>query len=67
MPSEPLYADAVLDRIPKPDVVRDLLAKSIREAALLRSLLRVAERRQRYLDRAKAGVSGQGEGVARAS
>jgi len=34
-----------LDAIPDPDTVRNWLAQSIRESALLRCLLRVAERK----------------------
>ena len=37
----------LLESIPDPDTVRDWLATAIREAALLRSLLRVAERKAR--------------------
>lgn len=44
----PVQPQAILQGIPDPDTVRDWLAKSIREAALLRSLLRVAERKASY-------------------
>jgi hypothetical protein len=43
--SEP---EKVLDAIPDPQVIRSWLARAIRESSLLRSLLRVAERKSRY-------------------
>jgi hypothetical protein len=39
--------ESVLDSIPDPDTVRDWLAGSIRQSALLRSLLRLAERKDK--------------------
>ncbi|HMF17420.1 MAG TPA: hypothetical protein VKE98_09455 [Gemmataceae bacterium] len=36
-----------LDTIPKSDSIRDMIAERIREASLLRGLLRVAEQRER--------------------
>jgi hypothetical protein len=44
---ERLKADKVLAAIPGPEVVRGWLAKAIQDAQLLRSLLRVAERKAR--------------------
>jgi hypothetical protein len=41
----------LLDSIPDPTIIRTWLADSIRQAALLRSLLRVAERKAQYRDR----------------
>jgi hypothetical protein len=40
----------LLDVIPDPDTVRSWLAESIRQAVLLRSLLRVAERKAGYTE-----------------
>jgi hypothetical protein len=47
---EPL-PQTLIEAIPDPDTVRGWLAKSIQQAALLRSLLRVAERKAQYLER----------------
>jgi hypothetical protein len=44
----PAQPQAILEDIPDPDTVRGWLTESIREAALLRSLLRVAERKASY-------------------
>jgi hypothetical protein len=41
---------ALLDSIPEPDIIRTWLGQSIKQAALLRSLLRVAERKANYRD-----------------
>jgi hypothetical protein len=41
----------LIESIPDPDTLRNWLAESIRQAALLRSLLRVAERKAQYLER----------------
>ncbi len=40
--------EAVLEVIPDPDTVRQSLGRTIRQAALLRSLLRVAVRKADY-------------------
>jgi hypothetical protein len=45
------YPDRLLDSIPDPATVRDLLARSIRQTALLRSLLRVAVQKAGYQER----------------
>jgi hypothetical protein len=45
LPNQP---QSILQTIPDPDTVRAWLAECIREAALLRSLLRVAERKASY-------------------
>jgi hypothetical protein len=42
----------LLDSIPDPATVRTWLADTIRDAAMLRSLLRVAERKAQVLERA---------------
>lgn len=44
-----LLPRTLIESIPDPNTVRTLLAESIRQAALLRSLLRVAERKAQYL------------------
>jgi hypothetical protein len=49
--------DTLLEAIPDPDTVRDWLTRSIRRSALLRSLLRVAERKARY----REGTASKGE------
>jgi hypothetical protein len=46
-----LLPEKLLASIPDPDTVRTWLADSIRQAALLRSLLRVAERKAQYRER----------------
>lgn len=46
--------EALLSAIPDPETVRGCLAAAIRDAALLRSLLRVAERKANYEERAVA-------------
>ena len=51
MRREPLRPEILLDTIPDPNTVRGWLAESIRRAALLRSLLRVAERKANYRER----------------
>jgi hypothetical protein len=43
--SHQLAPKTLIESIPEPDTVRHWLADAIREAALLRSLLRVAERK----------------------
>jgi hypothetical protein len=48
----PQDVDRILRSIPDPDTVRRWLAEAIRDAALLRSLLRVAERKANYRERA---------------
>ncbi len=45
------HPERLLDNIPDPDTVRDWLARSVRQTSLLRSLLRVAERKAQYRDR----------------
>ena len=45
----------LLDSIPDPVTLRTWLADTIRHAALLRSLLRVAERKAQYLKRMAQG------------
>jgi hypothetical protein len=48
-PSKP---EPLIEKIPDPQTVRDWLAKAIRQAAILRSLLRVAERKATHQSRA---------------
>jgi hypothetical protein len=55
MPSTVPPARAVLQHVPAPPVVRAMLANAVREAELLRRLLRVAER---LADGAPAGRRG---------
>jgi hypothetical protein len=43
-----LSSDSLLDAIPDPETVRGWLAHSIRQSAILRSLLRVAVRKANY-------------------
>jgi hypothetical protein len=38
---------AILDQIPDPATIRSMITEKIREASLLRGLLRIAERQQR--------------------
>jgi hypothetical protein len=52
---ETVPPEIILDTIPDPDTVRSWLADSIRRAALLRSLLRVAERKANYRERSASG------------
>jgi hypothetical protein len=56
------YPDRLLDSIPDPATVRAWLARSIRQAALLRSLLRVAERKAGYRDPAAKPSGGSAGG-----
>jgi hypothetical protein len=56
---EPL-PQSLIDSIPDPNTVRGWLAESIRQAALLRSLLRVAIRKAAY--RRPAAQEQQGVG-----
>jgi hypothetical protein len=44
--------DPLLDAVPPPAVVRNWLARSIRQSALLRSLLRLAEHKANLEERA---------------
>ena len=46
-----LLPETLLESIPDPDTVRGWLARSVRVTALLRSLLRVAERKASYRER----------------
>jgi hypothetical protein len=46
-----LSSSELLDSIPDPAILRTWLADTIRHAALLRSLLRVSERKAQFLER----------------
>jgi hypothetical protein len=39
--------NTVIDSIPPPDTIRAMIAERIREASILRGLLRIAEQRER--------------------
>jgi hypothetical protein len=56
--SEP---EKVLDAVPDPETIRCWLAKAIRESSLLRSLLRVAERKSRFPAPSKLPMEGSEE------
>lgn len=49
-------AAEVLRRIPDPETVRDWLAEAVRRAELLRRLIRVAERKARFIASERKGV-----------
>ena len=51
MPAPQLQPDTILEIIPDPDTVRTWLGRSIRQSALLRSLLRLAERKAGHRER----------------
>lgn len=51
-------SETLLDAIPDPDTVRRWLARTIRQAALLRGLLRLAERKAHYAHRAPVPQEG---------
>ena len=51
--------EAVLEVIPDPETVRQSLGRTIRQAALLRSLLRVAVRKADYPDSAEKPKTGE--------
>ena len=42
---------SVLEQIPEPEVVREQLSRCVQEAAVLRQILRVAERAKKARDR----------------
>jgi len=46
--------ESLLTSIPDPDTIRSWLSEAIRQAALLRGLLRVAQRKASYQNRAPA-------------
>jgi hypothetical protein len=47
----PTKPEPLIDQIPDPQTVRDWLAKAIRQAAILRCLLRVAEQKANHRSR----------------
>jgi hypothetical protein len=51
-------AQAVLDHVPDPDTCRALLARAVREAELLRRLLKVAQRKAEYRARPQPVTGG---------
>jgi len=65
--SDPVLADSLLDNVPEPNVVRGLIQKSIRRTAMLRQLLKLAERKHQDADRGSLDVDSCGQGVSRAS
>lgn len=50
--TQTLLPDPLIDAVPDPGTVRNWLARSIRQSALLRSLLRLAERKANLEERA---------------
>lgn len=53
----------VVDQIPPPEIVRAQLSRAIREAELLRQLLRLSERKQRDAEKQRAKAAAGGEVV----
>lgn len=55
MTTSPARRDTVLDSIPEPQIVRERLGQLVREASVLRALLRISVRVAKELEQRQKG------------